>query len=199
VTSTAVADLDALPAHQQRRRDQIVRAALDLLEEGTEYERVQIRDVAVRAGVALGTLYRYFTSKEHLYAAVLLEWSKTFQPRSEREDTHADCDEARLRRRLHRAIRSFERHPQFFRAEIQLESSNDENAKRLFLAFADRHQGAMTAALRDVAPDEAAAIVETTSSVMATRLRAWALGRASIRDVHAAVDRAVDVIFSTRR
>jgi len=188
----------SLPAYQQRRHDAIVRAAMELLEEGEEYERVQIRDVAQRAGVALGTLYRYFTSKEHLYAAVLLEWSKTFRPRSEREDTGADSDEARLRRRLHRAVRSFERSPQFLRAEIQLESSSDENAKVLFQAFADRHQDAMTAALRDVPPESAEAIVETTSSVMAMRLRAWALGRATIRDVHASVDRAVDLIFTDR-
>ena len=193
----AVADVASLPSHQRLRRERIVQAALGLLEEGAEYERVQIRDVAERAGVALGTLYRYFTSKEHLYAAVLLEWWQSFPVRSEREDAASQSDEARLRRRLHRAIRAFERYPQFFRAEIQLESSNDDNARRLFQEFSDRHQGAMAAALRDVEPANAAAIVETTSAVMAGRLRAWALGRGSIRDVHASVDRTVDVIFAT--
>ncbi len=34
-------------------------------------ERVQMSDVAVEAGVALGTLYRYYPSKHHLFAATL--------------------------------------------------------------------------------------------------------------------------------
>lgn len=190
-------DVENLPTHQRRRREGIVQAALELLEEGEEYERIQMRDVAERAGVALGTLYRYFTSKEHLYAAVLLEWSETFRLRSERGDSRAQSDEARLRGRLHRTVRAFERHPQFLRAEIQLESSNDANARKLFQAFADRHQRVMAAALRDVDPPRAAAVIEATSAVMAVRLRSWALGRASIREVHDAVDRAVDLIFST--
>jgi AcrR family transcriptional regulator len=194
-----VPDPESLPAHQRRRRERIVTAALELLEQGEEYERIQIRDVAERAEVALGTLYRYFTSKEHLYAAVLLEWSETFRFKSERGDRGAGSDEARLRLRLRRAIRAFERRPQFLRAEILLETSNDENARALFQRFADRHQDVMRAALHDVAPQDAAAIVETTSMVMAARLRSWALGRATIADVHASVDRTIDLIFSPRR
>jgi len=200
VSATIAAhDGDGIPVHQRRRRERIVRAALEMLEEGAEYEQIQMRDIAERAGVALGTLYRYFTSKEHLYAAVLLEWANAFSLRSQRQDAAADTDEARLRLRLHRVIRAFEKYPQFLRAEIQLESSNDDNARALFQAFADRHQSAMVAALRDARPDDAAAIVETTTTVMAMRLRHWALGRASMKDVHAAVDRTVDLIFSNRQ
>ena len=33
------------------------------------YDAVQMRDVAGEAGVALGTIYRYFASKDHLLAA----------------------------------------------------------------------------------------------------------------------------------
>ncbi|WP_166903899.1 TetR family transcriptional regulator [Mycobacterium sp. DL440] len=34
-------------------------------------ERVQMADIAAEAGVALGTLYRYYPTKHHLYAAAL--------------------------------------------------------------------------------------------------------------------------------
>lgn len=34
-------------------------------------ERVQMSDIAAEAGVALGTLYRYYPTKHHLYAAAL--------------------------------------------------------------------------------------------------------------------------------
>jgi len=40
-------------------------------------ERVQMSEVATEAGVALGTLYRYYPSKHHLFAGLLL--SRTSQ------------------------------------------------------------------------------------------------------------------------
>ncbi|UUZ59433.1 TetR/AcrR family transcriptional regulator [Nocardioides sp. B-3] len=36
-------------------------------------ERVQMHDVAKEAGVAIATLYRYFPSKTHLFAALLAQ------------------------------------------------------------------------------------------------------------------------------
>ena len=77
-TPAVAVDPDSLPRGQQERRDRIVRAAISLLEHGGEYDAIQMRDVALEAGVALGTVYRYFTSKEHLYAAALLEWAADF-------------------------------------------------------------------------------------------------------------------------
>ena len=45
------------------------------------YDAVQMRDVAATAQVALGTIYRYFASKDHLLAATLVEWTKDLQRR----------------------------------------------------------------------------------------------------------------------
>ncbi|MEV0670391.1 TetR family transcriptional regulator [Mycobacterium sp. NPDC050441] len=55
---------------QLARNAAILRAAVRL---GALHglERVQMSDVAAEAGVALGTLYRYYPTKHHLYAAVL--------------------------------------------------------------------------------------------------------------------------------
>ena len=55
---------------QQARRQRVIDAAMALGLEGG-YEAVQMRDVAARADVAMGTVYRYFTSKDHLLAAAL--------------------------------------------------------------------------------------------------------------------------------
>ena len=95
-----------------------------LLEEH-EYDEIQIRDVSERAGVALATLYRYFTSKEHLYVAVLIEWSKTYDLRQGADGKRLRTDADRLRYLLVRAVRAFGRRPQLFRAEMVLESSQD--------------------------------------------------------------------------
>jgi AcrR family transcriptional regulator len=53
---------------QRARRERMLSAAIELASEGG-YEGVQMREVAERAGVALGTLYRYFPSKVHLLVA----------------------------------------------------------------------------------------------------------------------------------
>ncbi|MFE2959607.1 TetR family transcriptional regulator [Nocardia tengchongensis] len=57
-------------ARQQERQRAILRSAARL---GAEHglERVQMSEVAQSASVALGTLYRYYPSKNHLFAAVL--------------------------------------------------------------------------------------------------------------------------------
>lgn len=187
-------DPDALPRGQRERRDRIVAAALDLLEHG-EYESIQVRDVAEHAGVALATLYRYFSSKDHLYAAVLLEWSTSFRPRAAPDDVRPGEDAEQLSAMLARVVRAFERRPQMLRAEIALESSSDDNARAIFYRFGFQNMNAMSSALPNLSQDRAAAVIETTNCVLAMQLRYWALGRCSIEYVYQAVQRSVDLIF----
>lgn len=57
---------------QRARHLRILRAAAHFgAEKGLE--RVQMHEVAKAAGVAIGTLYRYFPSKTHLFTAVMAE------------------------------------------------------------------------------------------------------------------------------
>jgi AcrR family transcriptional regulator len=188
----------SLPRGQQERRSRIVRAAMALLEHGGEYDSIQMRDVAQEAGVALATVYRYFTSKEHLYAAALLDWATTFPAVGQSNAAGHRSDEARLRALMRRAVRAFERYPQMMRAEIVLESSTDPNARALFDQFAALNVGALTSALSSTDLETAAGIVETANSVLATRLRSWALGRIPISEVDRSVQRTIDLIFEGR-
>ena len=59
----------SLTTSQAARRGRVIEAALTLGADGG-YDAVQMRDVATTAGVALGTIYRYFSSKDHLLAEV---------------------------------------------------------------------------------------------------------------------------------
>jgi len=187
-------DPATLPRGQQERRHRIVQAALELLET-SEYDAIQMRDVSERAGVALATIYRYFTSKEHLYAAVLNEWA-TGYPAGDARGGRDAADGTHLRTLMRRAVRAFERHPQVMRVVIVLESSNDPNARALFEHFAARNTATLADALSSLDPATAAAVIETVNSVMVTRLRSWALGRCTIRDVDRSVQGAIDLIFS---
>ncbi len=67
-TSLAADDLGS--AAQRDRRKRILDATIALASEGG-FDAVQMRAVADRADVALGTLYRYFPSKIHLLVSAL--------------------------------------------------------------------------------------------------------------------------------
>jgi AcrR family transcriptional regulator len=60
---------------QHERRDRVCGAARSLASEGG-YDAVTIREVAARAGVARATVYRYFSSKDHLLAEVIVQWGQ---------------------------------------------------------------------------------------------------------------------------
>ncbi|MBK8731187.1 MAG: TetR family transcriptional regulator [Tetrasphaera sp.] len=55
---------------QKERRSRIIRSAA-LLATESEFDQVQMQDVAREAKVAIATLYRYFPSKTHLFVALL--------------------------------------------------------------------------------------------------------------------------------
>jgi AcrR family transcriptional regulator len=59
------------------RRGQIIAQALELASGG--YDDVNVRLVAERAGVAVGTLYRHFPSKQHLLLSAFGEWLHQFE------------------------------------------------------------------------------------------------------------------------
>jgi AcrR family transcriptional regulator len=184
----------AMPRTQRERRHRIVLTALEMLDEA-EYDRIQMRQVADRAGVALGTLYRYFSSKEHLYAAVLVEWSSGF-PRVLERHTAGMSSEDRLRDLLRRGIRSFERHPQIFRLEIVLEKSDEPAVRELFVQWSQRSAQAFRDAVAALPRNVAEEVVIVAGEVLNGRLRAWAMGRCSIDEVYTSVLGSVDLIFS---
>jgi AcrR family transcriptional regulator len=190
----ATPDPATLPDGQRVRRARIVQAAIDLLEQ-SEYDAVQMRDVAREANVALATVYRYFTSKEHLYAATLYEWAEGFPTHGADRATVGVTDEARLRTLMRRTVRAFERHPQMMRAQLVVELSSDPNARAIFEQFAQRQTQVLTAALSGMNAETAAAVVETIQVVLGGRLRLWALGRSSLREVDRSVQRTIDLIF----
>src|SRR5207247_8769583 len=62
----------ALARSQAARRRRVLDATLQLAAEGG-FDAVQMRDVAAAADVALGTVYRYFASKERLLLEAMAE------------------------------------------------------------------------------------------------------------------------------
>lgn len=102
--------------HQRRRR--IVQAAAALASRGG-VEAMQMRTVAERAGVALGTLYRYFPSKMDLVVAVVGEEIDLLESSIERRPPSAAHPAGRAVDVLMRATRGLMREPELADALIR--------------------------------------------------------------------------------
>lgn len=118
---------DTLSQSQQARRDRVVQAALRLGREGG-YDAVQMRDVANGAGVALGTIYRYFSSKDHLLAAALVWWVEDLESRVNQRPPTGDPATARVLSVLRRAHRAMENEPLLSEAVVTALVSPDAGA-----------------------------------------------------------------------
>jgi AcrR family transcriptional regulator len=183
------------PAAQVARRQRIITAATELLEEN-ELEAIQIRDVADRAGVALATMYRYFSSKDHLYAAAIVDWSSAFFERVQsRRGNSGTTDEIRLRMMLRHTLRTLERWPQFIRAVMVLESSPDEHARAQLDVFNAQYNAAMEVCVEDLPPETAHAVLMVVRGVYNTEVRLWAQKSSTIREVELHLEQTLDLIF----
>jgi len=171
-----------LTAAQQARRDGIVDAGLALLAE-RDYDRIQVKDVAEEANVALGTLYHYFSSKEHLFAEVLVRWAGTLRTNISRNPLRGATDAQRLTQVMNRSVRAFQRQPSLARLVATLETSADPLATEILARLAQTTNDIYVEAIQDVDRDTAQRIVTVIDAVLASRLRSWVAGRISITAV----------------
>lgn len=99
-----------LTESQQARRSRMLDAAEVLALDGG-WDGVQMREVATRADVALGTLYRYFPSKEHLLISVMLLEVEQLADRLSVRPPEGDDPVQRVIDVLRRANRALQRQP----------------------------------------------------------------------------------------
>ena len=104
-TPNAAADEVFGSAAQRGRHRRILDATLALASRGG-YEAVQMRTVAERADVALGTLYRYFPSKIHLLVSALARELERYQERLDRRPIPGETPYDRVMYVLGRTTRS---------------------------------------------------------------------------------------------
>lgn len=184
-----------LIATQRARRQRIVDTALEFLLEN-EYDEIQIRDVADRAEVALGTVYRYFASKEHLFAAVLVKWGESFRHQVRRAPLKGSDPAEQILEVYLRIIDGFERLPQFYRLMVVIENTNDPHAHELYRQFADSTTTSMREPLDRFSEKDSAAINSVFSSVLDSGLRSWVNGTIDLDTARNRLREAVRIIFS---
>jgi AcrR family transcriptional regulator len=154
-----------------------------------------MKDVAAEAGVALGTVYRYFQSKDHLFAEVLAHWAAQLQTNIERRPLAGHTNAGRLTDVLQRSMRAFQSWPQLARVVMALESSEDPFTREIFARNMARNTQIYVEALRGLPEPVARDVVSVAASVFDLQLRQWVTGAASIADVYDRIARAVWVLL----
>ncbi|MEV8510398.1 cholesterol catabolism transcriptional regulator KstR [Actinoplanes sp. NPDC051475] len=182
-STLAGADAQQGSAAQRDRRRRILEATLALASKGG-YDAVQMRTVAERAEVALGTLYRYFPSKIHLLVSALVLEFERIQEKLDRKPIPGDTPHERTLYVLSQMTRVMQREPLITEAMTRAFMFADPSASAEVNAVARLMEDMFTRAMHDGEPtpdDRAKARV--IGDVWLSNLVAWVTRRASANDV----------------
>jgi AcrR family transcriptional regulator len=175
---------------QLARRRKLTDAVIELVSE-IGPENVQMREVAERSGVALGTAYRYFSSKDHLLAAAITQWQRRLTDAVLAElNRHggrgqvrpgSPCD--RVLAYVQRELRAFQRRPNFARLICQMNASADPFASEALAELDIANKAVMKVLLDGVPADVSRPASVAINSTLVLGLNAWTTGRATFADV----------------
>jgi AcrR family transcriptional regulator len=183
--------VESLDVRQRERRDRIVRATMQLMGDH-DYDSLQMKDITAAAGVALGTTYRYFSSKDHLVAEGLLAWSEQFKREG---DMPPGRSVDRLKIAFRRAARAFELSPCVYGHMLAVQASTDPLAQEVYARFADRRRDAFGSFVTRVPSTRRDRVIAVMSAVLTAHLRSWTLGHETIEQVYAQLDSAADLLL----
>lgn len=194
-----------LAANQLKRMRRIVDVAVDLAEQGG-FEAVRLRDVAERSDVALGTLYKYFRSKEDILLFALDEEVGRLEQGLAARPPAGTTPYARAVDFFRRTSRALIGRPSLTRAMIRALTGTDELAVKV-AAFQLRIARLVAAALRGAPADLAApldapvgtsrerAAAHTLMHVWFSALVGWSAGLHGERSVLEQVRVAAELIL----
>jgi AcrR family transcriptional regulator len=184
-----------LAASQLRRMRAIVDAAVALAEKGG-FDAVRLRDVAEASGVALGTLYKYFRSKEDILLFAVHEEAEKLEAVMAGRPARGATATERIDHFFARATRGFTRRPNLARAVIRAIAVGEHDLAVKVAAFHLRITRLIVAALRGEPPSPGTsptdpvgdarenAIAATLNRVWFASLVGWAGGLHAIREIN---------------
>ena len=189
-------------AAQRDRRKRILDATIALASKGG-FDAVQMRAVAERADVALGTLYRYFPSKIHLLVSALAREFETAQANLDRKPVPGDTAPDRVMYVLGRTTRSLQRDPNLTEALTRAFMFADASVANEIHVVGMHVTRMLMRAMHDpsvpsgqIEPtDEDIAIAKVIGDVWLASLVQWVTGRASAVDVSKSMDVAVHLLL----
>lgn len=186
-------------AAQRDRRRRILDSTVELARDGG-FEAVQMRAVAEHAGVALGTLYRYFPSKIHLLVSTLAREFHRIEQDTRDQAIPGDTAPDRVRVVLGGVFRGLQQDPQLAealtRAFMFADSSVSEAIDEVTVLLGQMITRAIRGDRSDAAPSEQEALTASIiGDVWHSALMSWVTGRLTTTQVLERVDRAVALVL----
>jgi len=132
--------------YMEERTRQILDVAIELAEEGG-FETLRMRDVAAQAGVALGTFYKRFRSKEDLLVAALQLAIEEMEERMARRPVDGDDAYSRVADYFQTATRRFCAKPNLAKAALRAVTSGDVDIAEKVMRFHGRTTELILAAI----------------------------------------------------
>ncbi|MEU6263420.1 cholesterol catabolism transcriptional regulator KstR [Saccharopolyspora shandongensis] len=181
---------------QHERRKRIIDATIALATKGG-YDAVQMRTVAEKADVALGTLYRYFPSKIHLLVTGLAREFERAQEKMDRTKIPGETPYERVMVVLNRTTKTLQRNPQLTEAMTRAFMFADTSAAAEVDTVAALVERFFTNAMTvDEPTDEEKAIARVIGDVWLSNLVAWVTRRASASDVSNRLELTVRLLLA---
>jgi AcrR family transcriptional regulator len=163
------------------------------------WDAVQMREVATRADVALGTLYRYFPSKEHLLVSVMLGEVDHLADRLAIRPPEGDDPVERVIDVLRRANRNLQRQPQVTVAMLRALVAGNQDVAPVVGAVGDAMRRIIADALgAETTGDAPARVLEIDllSDVWLAALVGWITGVETPASVIAKLEDATRVLLA---
>ena len=186
-----------LEKNQAERRRRVVDAAIELAGDGG-FDAVHMRDVAARADVALGTLYRYFPSKEYLLVSILRENVERLSDVLAENPPSGRTPAARVRSVLHRAVAL---HPErtVIGAMVKALVPQDPAVGELVADVNDTMTRIITAAMHPGTPSaEDRSIARVLQQVWVASLIGWVSALHEKDRIIEDLDTAIDLLLAER-
>ncbi|QMU76217.1 TetR/AcrR family transcriptional regulator [Streptacidiphilus sp. PB12-B1b] len=195
--------VEAMSPRQLERRQYLIRAALELVSE-IGVERVQMKQVSERSGVALGTTYRYFSSKDHLLASAVSDWRGKLMADLATElrapaalPSAVDTGTAdRVVRFVHRGMRAFQRQPNLAHLLVSVTVSTDPFASEVVDAMAAAGRASLLALMPEVPPSAGTVLPMLIDSAWHSELVAWVTGRNTLADAFLHLDEIIRLLLA---
>jgi TetR/AcrR family transcriptional regulator, cholesterol catabolism regulator len=180
---------------QRERRKRILDATLAIASKGG-YEAVQMRAVAERADVAVGTLYRYFPSKVHLLVSALGREFERIDAKTDRAALAGGTPYQRLNLMVGKLNRAMQRNPLLTEAMTRAFVFADASAAGEVDHVGKLMDSMFARAMSEGEPTEDQYhIARVISDVWLSNLLAWLTRRASASDVSKRLDLAVRLLI----
>lgn len=203
VNSLAADELGS--AAQRERRKRILDATIEIASEGG-YDAVQMREVAQRADVALGTLYRYFPSKVHLLVSALSGQFEKAQSALDSRPVHGGTRADRVIQVLKRITRGMQGDPYLTEALTRAFMFADKSVASEIHVVGMQLTDMLTKAMRgkegtgskDAAGEPTAeenTVARVISDIWLASLVAWVTGRLGAPQVAEHIEDAVRLIL----